>query len=240
MSREQPSIVAKPLDSFKFVGGAGIVASHASNLGAKSISIFDDRNDNLKKFVTEELKKNKVTFYNFSNNNEPTSLKKRFMNNNNSIFRLNILRQLEIDEQQQNVIFSKLKKIIKKIDLIIFSDFNYGFLPQKLVDGVIKLAKENKTYLVADSQSSSQIGDIARFKNVNLITPTEHEARVSLKNYDDGLVVLAEKLRKITNSDHLILTLGKDGVVIQTKNNKKNVKQSFRETEKMSNLIKRG
>ena len=143
------------------------------------------------------------------------------MNNNNSIFRLNILRQLEIDEQQQNVIFSKLKKIIKKIDLIIFSDFNYGFLPQKLVDRVIKLAKENKTYLVADSQSSSQIGDIARFKNVNLITPTEHEARVSLKNYDDGLVVLAEKLRKITNSDHLILTLGKDGVVIQTKNNKK-------------------
>ena len=41
------------------------------------------------------------------------------------------------------------------------------------------------------------------------------------KNYDDGLVVLAEKLRKTTNSDHLILTLGKDGVVIQTKNNKK-------------------
>lgn len=237
MSREQPSIVAKPLDSFKFVGGAGIVASHASNLGAKAFLFSMTGNDNLKKFVTEELKKNKVTFYNFSSNNRPTSLKKRFMNNNNSIFRLNILRQLEIDEQQQNFIFLKLKKIIKKIDLIIFSDFNYGFLPQKLVDRVIKLAKENKTYLVADSQSSSQIGDIARFKNVNLITPTEHEARVSLKNYDDGLVVLAEKLRKITNSDHLILTLGKDGVVIQTKNNKKNVKQSF-ETEKISNLIK--
>ena len=32
MSREQASIVAKPLESFKFVGGAGIVASHASNL----------------------------------------------------------------------------------------------------------------------------------------------------------------------------------------------------------------
>ena len=73
--------------------------------------------------------------------------------------------------------FQKLKKIIKKLDLIIFSDFNYGFLPQKLVERVIKLAKENKTYLVADSQSSSQIGDIARFKNVNLITPTEHEAK---------------------------------------------------------------
>ena len=113
--------------------------------------------------------------------------------NNHSIFRLNILRQLEIDEQQQNVIFSKLKKIIKKLDLIIFSDFNW-FFTSKISRKVIKLAK-NKTYLVADSQSSSQIGDIARFKNVNLITPTEHEAKVS-KNYDDGLVVLAEKLKR--------------------------------------------
>ena len=83
MSREQPSIVAKPLDSFKFVGGAGIVASHASNLGAKAFLFSMTGNDNLKKFVTEELKKNKVTFYNFSSNNRPTSLKKRFMNNNN-------------------------------------------------------------------------------------------------------------------------------------------------------------
>ena len=92
---------------------------------------------------------------------------------------------------------------------------------KRLVEKIIKLAKENKTYLVADSQSSSQIGDVSRFKNVNLITPTEHEARVSLKNYDDGLVIIAEKLRKITNNEHLILTLGKDGIVIQTKNSKK-------------------
>ena len=37
------------------------------------------------------------------------------MNNNHSIFRLNILRQLEIDEQQQNVIFSKVEKNNQKI-----------------------------------------------------------------------------------------------------------------------------
>ena len=236
MSREQASIVAKPLESFKFGGGAGIVASHASNLGAKAYLFSMTGNDKLKKFVTDNLKKNKVSFYNFSSNNRPTSLKKRYLNNNHSIFRLNILRQLEIDEQKQNTIFLKLKKIIKKLDLIIFSDFNYGFLPQRLVEKIIKLAKENKTYLVADSQSSSQIGDVSRFKNVNLITPTEHEARVSLKNYDDGLVIIAEKLRKITNNEHLILTLGKDGIVIQTKNSKKNSKSNF-ETEKISSLI---
>ena len=92
MSRKQPSIVAKPLDNFKFVGGAGIVASPCIKSWCKAFLFSMTGNDNLKKFVTEELKKNKVTFYNFSNNNN--YLKKRFMNNNNSIFRLNILRQL--------------------------------------------------------------------------------------------------------------------------------------------------
>ena len=48
---------AKPLDTFKFVGGAGIVASHASNLGAKAFLFSMTGNDSLKKFVTHELKK---------------------------------------------------------------------------------------------------------------------------------------------------------------------------------------
>ena len=40
----------------------------------------------------------------------------------------------------------------------------------------------------------------------------------------------------MTNNEHLILTLGKDGIVIQTKNSKKNSKSNF-ETEKISSLI---
>ena len=43
-------------------------------------------------------------------------------------------------------------------------------------------------------------------------------------------------MRKITNNEHLILTLGKDGIVIQTKNSKKNSKSNV-ETEKISSLI---
>ena len=58
------------------------------------------------------------------------------------------------------------------------------------------LAKKYSVFIAADSQSSSQIGDISRFKGVQLITPTEREARIALQNHDDGLVVLSEKLMK--------------------------------------------
>ena len=35
--------------------------------------------------------------------------------------------------------------------------------------------------MAADSQSSSQMGDISRFKGMDFLFPTEHEARLSLK-----------------------------------------------------------
>ena len=102
-----------------------------------------------------------------------------------------------------------LKKSIADIDLLVFSDFNYGCLPQSLVDQIVLLAKSHKVMLAADSQSSSQIGDIARFKSMNLITPTEMEARISTRNKEDGLIIMAEKLKGNCEAN---FTNGGDGV----------------------------
>ena len=59
------------------------------------------------------------------------------------------------------------------------------FYHQDLLKNVFKLQEKKGIFISADSQSSSQIGDIGRFKNVNLITPTEREARLSIKNHED-------------------------------------------------------
>jgi bifunctional ADP-heptose synthase (sugar kinase/adenylyltransferase) len=75
--------------------------------------------------------------------------------------------------------------------------------------------------LAADSQSSSQIGDISRFKNMDLITPTETEARISTRNKDDGLIVLAEKLKEMSNPKNILLKLGQDGLLVHAKIEKK-------------------
>ena len=111
--------------------------------------------------------------------------------------------------------YDHFAKIVKELDLLVFSDFNYGCLPQNLVQKIISLANENSVFIAADSQSSSQIGDISRFKEVQLITPTEREARIALQNHDDGLVVLSEKLMQKTKADAIILKLGSDGMIAQ-------------------------
>ena len=106
-------------------------------------------------------------------------------------------------------------------DLLIFSDFNYGALPQDLVDEISKECVKRGIMMVADSQSSSQVGDVSRFKHTALLTPTEREARLALGNYEDGLVVLAEALRKKANALNIAITLGGEGLLIRAGNSNK-------------------
>ena len=69
---------------------------------------------------------------------------------------------------------------------------------------------------VADSQCSSQVGDVSRFKGMSLISASEREVRISLRDADDGLTVMAERLRLQARANHVLVKLGGDGVLIHT------------------------
>ena len=75
--------------------------------------------------------------------------------------------------------------------------------------------------MVADSQSSSQIGDISRFHGMHLITPTEHEARLAVRDTGAGLVVLANALYQQSMARHIFITLGAEGLLIHAPDDSK-------------------
>ena len=70
----------------------------------------------------------------------------------------------------------------------------------------------------ADSQSSSQIGDISKFKDMTLVTPTEREIRLSLNDFESGLVVISDNLTKTTKTKYIFTTLGAEGLMIYNTN----------------------
>ena len=220
MSHEDPAIVISPHSKNNFLGGAGIVAAHGSKLGAQVKFISMIGKDNAGVFAKNTLLKNGVEAHLFEEDERPTSLKQRYKNQNKTLIRINHLQELSINIKLQDKIISKFVKLMKNQDAIIFSDFNYGFLPSRMVEICIKKAKEKNIFIAADSQSSSQIGDIGRFKKVDLITPTEREARLSLKNNEDGLIILSDKIQKTTKSKHVILKLNQQGIIINNYKNK--------------------
>jgi bifunctional ADP-heptose synthase (sugar kinase/adenylyltransferase) len=115
-----------------------------------------------------------------------------------------------------NELLDKVDAALDGANLLVFSDFNYGCLPQLLVDEIVARCTQRGIPMVADSQSSSQVGDVARFHGMLLLTPTEHEARLAVRDSGSGLVVLAEELRRKAQAGHVFITLGAEGVLIHS------------------------
>jgi len=216
MSQEEPTIVVTPLGTERYIGGAGIVAAHAAGLGASVNFITVTGDDSIKIFAEDELSKYGVRTLIIVDDTRPTTLKQRYRSKGKSLLRVNHLHQSDISSHIQGLILQEIEDKIDSLDLIVLSDFNYGCLPQNLVDKIISMASNSSVYIAADSQSSSQVGDISRFKGVDLITPTEHEARVSTRDRESGLVVLADRLKKISNAKNILLKLGEEGLLIHS------------------------
>lgn len=229
MSQEDPTVVVTPIQHDLFLGGAGIVAAHAAALGA-TVSYFGVSGaDRASEFAAQKLRGYKVDPIILTDASRPTTLKQRFRARGKTLLRVNHLKQHTISRDLEcnllNVVCSKLVEA----DLLIFSDFNYGCLPQSLVDNIIQHCKINNIPMVADSQSSSQIGDISRFRDMLLITPTEHEARLAIQDSLSGLAVVANELQKESGAQHLFITLGSEGVMIQS--------SKFHESELQTDLL---
>ena len=220
MSQEDPTIVVTPIDYTRFVGGAGIVAAHAVGLGASVQFISVTGDDITRDFALEGLIAAGVDATLMVDDSRPTTLKQRYRSKGKSLLRVSHLHQGAISSTLQTQLLAALEKALDGADLLVFSDFNYGCLPQPLVDRLVAMAKSRGVLLAADSQSSSQVGDIGRFKGMDLLTPTEREARISTRNREDGLVVLAEQLRQQAGAHHVLLKLGEEGLLIHEGNEK--------------------
>lgn len=214
MSQEEPTLVVTPRDYTRFLGGAGIVAAHAAGLGA-SVHFFSVAgNDINSDFATADLSNIGVATHLLIDESRPTPHKQRYRSSGKSLLRVNNLHQRSIPTTLQAQLLKQIEAIISDIDLLVFSDFNYGCLPQPLVQNLISVAQTRHMCLAADSQSSSQVGDISRFQGMNLLTPTEREARISTRNHEDGIVVMAEQLRNQALAENILIKLGEDGILI--------------------------
>ena len=78
MSREDSSMVVRPIDKKLFIGGASIIAAHASNLGAKSYFLSVTGNDKERKFLQKRLNDFGVFSDLIIDNSRATTKKTRF------------------------------------------------------------------------------------------------------------------------------------------------------------------
>lgn len=216
MSQEDPTIVVTPVLTQSFVGGAAIVAAHAKGFGAQAQLVSLAGRDATAEFAGAKLREFGVDALLLTDESRPTTLKQRFRAGGKTLLRVSHLKQHVINARLQAELMDAVLSRLDGTALVMFADFNYGCLSPEVVDAISAACGKRGVPMVADSQSSSQVGDISRFRGMLLITPTEREARLALRDFSSGMVVLVDALRERAKAENVILKLGGEGLLVHS------------------------
>ena len=213
MSAEAPVLVVRELKAREYLGGAAIVAAHASSLGAKCHYLSVVGEDENAKLVKQQLDRYQVAHSLIPDSSRPTSFKIRYMVENQKLFRVSRLQEHSLSAEVEAQVIERMRELAPQLDGILVSDFVYGVITEKILTVLQKLKREYGLKLFGDLQCSSQVGNVAKFRNFDLLTPTEKEARIALGNRDDGVEWVANMLMQQSQTKHLVVKLGAEGFI---------------------------
>jgi len=215
--------------SKKFVGGAAIVAKHLRAAGAKVKFISFSGKDSNTNFIVRELKKDRIQNIIFKNLTRITNLKQSIYSKNYNLLKISRTNKESLTHNELENLIKELKKI--KSGVLLFSDFRHGIFDSTTIPILSKNINKN-IIKVADSQVASRWGNISDFKNFDLITPNENEARFSTSDQNSNISSLSRKLFKISNCKNMILKLGEHGALCVKK-----IKNELHESYLLPSLV---
>ena len=217
VSSEAPVLAIRELVAKDFIGGAAIVAHHIKSMGAECSYLSVLGNDSPADFVRRSCEEAGILSFLFQDKERPTTYKIRYMVDNQKILRVSRLKQHAINFDLEKKIIDKLKELIPHQDGVVISDFVYGVVTENILENIRQIAAKHNVRVFGDLQCSSQVGNVSKLSKIELITPTEKEARIAMGDYTSGLEKLAQNLIKKTQNKHLVITLGAQGLLAYTR-----------------------
>lgn len=193
-----------------FVGGAGIVAKHlrAAHADVTFTTVLGD--DALKDFVLEDLKKSGITVNAVIDRTRPTTNKNAFVADGYRLLKVDTLDNRSISDRIVAQICESVSH--STAEAVVFSDFRHGIFNRNTIPALVSAIPDG-VFRVADSQVASRWGNILDFKNFDLITPNEKEARFALADQDSVVRPLGSRLYLEAGCKFLMLKLGARGMM---------------------------
>ena len=148
-----------------------------------------------------------------TDDSRPTILKNRYRASNKTLLEVSHLRSHDIGDQQFNEILHQFVRAVDNVDLVIFLILITECSPKSLVEKLVKICRDKGIPYFADSQASSQTGDVSRFKGAALISATEREARLAINDFKSGLQSIANLLLLRSSAENLVVKLGAEGLI---------------------------
>lgn len=216
-----------------YVGGAGVVAKHLRAAGADVVFSTVLGSDAFKDFALADLAAADVTCLEIIDQTRPTTNKNAIIVKEYRLLKLDTLDNSTISDHILNQLVKQITET--SCDAIIFSDFRHGIFNKRTIPA-LAAAIPDGIYKVADSQVASRWGNITEFKNFDLITPNEREARFSMADQDSGIRALAANLYDAAQCRTLMLKLSEKGI-LTCKNGEHTSLDSFFSLDSFANQV---
>ncbi|MGD0710155.1 MAG: bifunctional ADP-heptose synthase [Bacteroidales bacterium] len=209
------------------LGGAANVALNIQALGATPIlcSIVGDESKG-ESFI-ELLQKQDMTDEGIIKSpNRITTTKFRIIGNHSQMLRVDEEVEHDLTEKETILLFERIEKIVenKKIDVIIFEDYDKGIITPLLISKVTELARRKNIPVVADPKKKN----FKHYIGISLFKPNLKELNEGLKldltisNLTE-LSVVIDKLHEEKDIATIMVTLSEAGIYISKRNtNNKN------------------
>ena len=213
LSAEAPVVVVRELNTREYAGGAAVVAMHVRALRAECRYLSVVGQDKNAVFAAQELERLNVKHVLVEDNSRPTTFKIRYLVNNQKLFRVSRMKEHGIPRKVEDQTIKELKDAALHVQGILISDFVYGVITPRVLETITTLSSKHQLLVFGDLQCSSQVGNVSKFKNFNLICPTERESRIAVGTKDEGIEWVANTLMMETNTRNLVMKLGREGFI---------------------------
>lgn len=205
------------------LGGAANVALNIQSLGGTPYLLSLVGNDAAATTVHTLLEEEGIaTDYLLKDEKRPTSLKTRLMARNQQLLRYDRESTAWIDEVQEGQILEQVHTLLsaKKIQALVFQDYNKGLLTAQLIQQVIQLAKKHKVPTLADPKKLN----FEAYRGIDWFKPNLRETREALQMdlrespIELGQLQLAgERLNALLSNQTTLITLGAAGIYAHQK-----------------------
>lgn len=196
------------------LGGAGNVVNNLLSLGAKVrvLSVVgDDENGKELLHMLEVLGADAKDIV--KQEGRKTSKKSRVIASHQQVVRYDSESKDDINETSIKILLAKCEEHIRKIDVLLLSDYGKGVLTTSFTEQIIALAKKHQKPLLVDPKGD----DYSKYKGATLITPNKKEASIATKiaiKDNESLQKAGMLLKESLELSYAIITLSEDGMAI--------------------------
>ncbi|MCG2759478.1 MAG: D-glycero-beta-D-manno-heptose-7-phosphate kinase, partial [Desulfobacteraceae bacterium] len=218
ISPEAPVQVVSVKNENYTLGGSGNVVNNLVELGAK-VSVVGitgtDRHGDLLLKKLNELGADTTSV--IQEPDRPTTRKTRIIAANQHVLRIDRETKREISAKTFELLTEFIEEKVSSTDLVLISDYGKGLITKSLLLKLIESAEKHNKITIADPKGL----DFSKYSGVSLLTPNRKEAALAAGTEisdESSLIESGNKILDTVSIDNLLITCGKDGMILFEKN----------------------